>query len=39
VTGSDPGDNKNINGVKFVESLKHFVKSNTGGIINYLPSF
>jgi uncharacterized membrane protein (GlpM family) len=39
VTGSDPGDNRNINGVKLVESLKHLLKSNTGGIINYFPSF
>ena len=39
MTGSDPGDSKKIKGVRLVESLKHFAKSNVGGIINYLPSF
>ena len=38
VTGSLPGDSKNIKGVKFVESLKHFGRSNVGGMMNSLPN-
>jgi hypothetical protein len=39
VTGSEPGESKNMSGVKHVESLKHLAKSNTGGMINYFPNF
>jgi hypothetical protein len=38
-TGSDPEDNTKINGVKIVESLKHFPRSNVGDIIYSFPNW
>jgi len=39
LVGSTPGDNKNINGVKLLESSRALFTSNTRGSVNCRPSF